>query len=67
MQAVCVSAIPGFVNTHMLRVLGWLVRPLFLITTLPICVLIALMDHNNGRGFRHNLREITGASARVSK
>jgi hypothetical protein len=51
----------------MLRVLGWLVRPLFLMTTLPICVLIALMDHNNGRGFRHNLREITGASARVSK
>ncbi len=47
-------------NTHMLRVLGWIVKPLFLITTLPICVVIAIMDSNNGRGFRNNLREIMG-------
>jgi hypothetical protein len=44
----------------MLRVLGWIVKPLFLITTLPICVVIAIMDSNNGRGFRNNLREIMG-------
>ena len=47
----------------MLRLLGWIVRPLFLVTMLPICVLIALMDYNNTRGFRHNLREIMGESA----
>jgi len=44
----------------MLRLLGWIVRPLFLVTMLPICVLIAVMDYNNTRGFRHNLREIMG-------
>ncbi len=47
----------------MLRLLGWIVRPLFLVTMLPICVLIAVMDHNNTRGFRHNLREIMGESS----
>ena len=46
----------------MLRVLGWIVKPLFLATTLPICVVIAIMDSNNGRGFRNNLREIMGES-----
>ena len=61
------SALPGSVNTHMLRVLGWLVRPLFWITTLPICVIIAVMDHNNGRGFRRNLRDIMGHSAQHHK
>ena len=47
----------------MLRLLGWIVRPLFLVAMLPICVLIAVMDYNNTRGFRHNLREIMGESA----
>ena len=47
----------------MLRLLGWIIRPLFLVTMLPICGLIAVMDYNNGKGFLHNLREIMGESA----
>ena len=54
--------IPRSVNTHMLRLLGWIVRPLFLVTMLPMCCLIAVMDHNNRFTFRHNLREIMGES-----
>ena len=30
---------------------------------LPICALIALMDHNNGNTFRDNLREVMGIKA----
>jgi hypothetical protein len=30
---------------------------------LPICALIALMDHNNGRTFTSNLREVMGVDA----
>ena len=33
---------------------------LFYITCLPMCVVIALMDWNNGRGFRSNLSEVMG-------
>ena len=32
-------------------------------TMLPICGLIAVMDHNNGKGLMHNLREIMGESS----
>ena len=35
---------------------------LFYITCLPMCVIIAAMDWNNGRGFRTNLREVMGQS-----
>ena len=47
----------------MLRILAWILRPLFLIVMLPICGLIAIMDHNNGHTFRHNLSEIMGRAA----
>ena len=38
----------------------WPFMLLFYITCLPICVIIALMDWNNGRGFKTNLREVMG-------
>jgi len=44
----------------MLQLIRWIIRPVFLLTMLPICGLIAIMDSNNGRGFKTNLREIMG-------
>jgi len=38
----------------------WPFMLLFYITALPICVIIALMDHNNGRGFKTNLLSVMG-------
>ena len=32
---------------------------LYIISFIPACC-IALLDHNNGQGFKHNLREILG-------
>ena len=42
------------------RIINWTIIPLFYITALPICIIIALMDSNNGRGFRTNLHEVMG-------
>ena len=47
----------------MRSVIYWPFMLLFYITCLPICVIIALMDWNNGRGFRDNLREVMGVKA----
>ena len=48
----------------MRSLLYWPFMFMFYITALPICVIIALMDSNNGRGFRVNLREVMGQSTR---
>ena len=41
-------------------VFNFTIIPVFYITALPMCIIIALMDSNNGRGFRTNLREVMG-------
>tara|TARA_B100000941_G_C28378984_1_gene486277 strand:- start:205 stop:363 length:159 start_codon:yes stop_codon:yes gene_type:complete len=38
------------------------VTPIFYIMTFPICGIIALMDWNNGRSFKENLREVMGVT-----
>ena len=45
---------------HMRFLVYWPFMILFYLPCLPICVIIALMDGNNGRGFRVNLREVMG-------
>ena len=49
-----------FRGEHMRFLIYWPFMLLFYITCLPICVIIALMDWNNGRGFKTNLREVMG-------
>jgi hypothetical protein len=44
----------------MKKVLDYTIIPFFYIIALPICIIIALMDSNNGRGFKKNLREVIG-------
>lgn len=39
-----------------------IVTPLFYIMTFPICSVIAIMDWNNGRTFKQNLREVMGVN-----
>ena len=39
-------------------IINYTIIPVFYVTVLPICVLIALMDSNNGKGFKKNLREV---------
>jgi|TARA_B100001741_G_C16487448_1_gene567977 hypothetical protein len=41
-------------------IINYTIIPVFYVTVLPICVLIALMDSNNGKGFKKNLREVMG-------
>ena len=38
------------------------VTPIFYVMTFPICGIIALMDWNNGRSFKENLREVMGVT-----
>ena len=45
----------------MKKVLDYTIIPFFYIIALPICIIIALMDSNNGKGFKKNLREVMGA------
>ena len=42
----------------------WPFMMLFYITCLPICVIIALMDWNNGKEFSVSLREVMGQSGK---
>ena len=37
-----------------------IVTPLFYAMTFPICGVIAIMDWNNGRTFKENIREVMG-------
>ena len=41
-------------------IINYTIIPLFYLTALPICIIIALMDSNNGKGFKKNLREVMG-------
>ena len=50
-----------------MKIIHWTIIPIFYITAFPICCIIALMDHNNGRGFRNNLRDVMGAGFTVNK
>ena len=50
-----------------MKLIHWIVIPIFYVTAFPICCIIALMDHNNGRGFRKNLGDVMGAGFTVNK
>lgn len=50
-----------------MKLIHWIVIPIFYVTAFPICCVIALMDHNNGHGFRKNLSDVMGAGFIVNK
>lgn len=44
----------------MKRILDYTIIPVFYLTALPICMIIAVMDHNNGKSFVCNLKSVMG-------
>ncbi len=43
-----------------MKIINYTIIPLFYLSALPICVIIALMDYNNGRTFIANLKSVMG-------
>lgn len=43
-----------------MKIINYTIIPLFYLSALPICVIIALMDYNNGQTFTANLKSVMG-------